>query len=391
MTHGATPVRVVASAVTVDGSRGPLPESETYEFVADASGVTLYGGTPLAAWQIPFSAITGLQLSLRAGGVTLTGWVAGGHLSITVMADSLQSGTLQDLEVMCSHAAGREPQLISGNISSSRRHRTTWLIVALGCLLVVIGIVTAAALGSSSSPSKPLIATSDQQSATTARNLTLGDLPSDWGTDAAASSPLSGLLATDSSSTPTAAERAETKKILSAFQSCMGLTNATDRTFGAAGVKPLFQTSSDPYGVINGTNFYEAGTTTQLYASPASVQQDLTQLQSNKFPTCFAEALGRMFTSSGDPTVPLASLPVTRQPTSHPLGVFVSGATVSLTIPDGTSTVPAQLGVTILVHGSYEQTLFTFSTPGAFPGALQTSLTDLLAARLVGAGAAGSA
>ena len=130
---------------------------------------------------------------------------------------------------------------------------------------------------------------------------------------------------------------------------------------------------------------------TQRYASPADVAADRVQISSPRFPTCFGEALGRLATAGGEPTKARADLPTTRQVLRQPLGVTVTGADVTIPVASLTGSATAQLGVTVLVSGNFEQTLYTLTTPGTFPASLRQQLVGELSARLAGVSGARSA
>ena len=380
MDETRTIVQLHATGVLVAGATGPLVRAESYELTVDASGVTLSGGEPVAAWQIPFTAMTNTTVH-RSGDIVVMGaWVAGSYVTFSIPEAQLTGGSAQDLEVLVATAAGRAPLMLRKEPKSSRKK--WWGFGIVGVVILAIVVVSLVVTTRSQNTAKP---TAAQRAATASRNLALSDLPASWGIDDPTTAPLAGLLETGSSTKPTPAEKAMQRAIVSAYQACMGVSNEKDRVFGAAGVTPPIQISSSPIGYLDGSTYLEVGTSTQRYVSSQSVQADLVQLRSEKFPQCFAEAIGRMSSASTTTQNPTPTLEVSPQHLPQVLGVFTAGSNVTIAVPDGTgSTVPAELGVSILVTGNYEQTLYTFATPGSFPPALRNQLVQVLGARLLG-------
>ena len=354
------------------------------ELRVDDRTLSVVGGEPPTAWQLPFSALAGASVARRAASIELAGWLAGSYAELSIPVEGVEGGRADELFERLARATGSA----AARPPRQRRRRAAWLIVALSALGIAATLLIVL-LGSSTGGSGSSGQSAAERSATRSRGLVLGDLPSGWGLDNPATAPLSGLLSTSGGSS-TKAERAAYATVVAEYQRCMGLSDASDRVFGKAGVTPLLQVSSKPFATITSSAYLEAGTVTQLYSSPADVAKDLTQLRSASFPGCFAESLGRLIMESSSPSAITASYQITPQTLPSSLGAFTAGANVLVQLSDGAgSTVPAEIGVTAIVHAPYEQTLYTFSTPGSFPTALRDRLVSILAGRLVGA--AGSA
>jgi hypothetical protein len=347
----------------------------------DESTLSFVGGEPPTAWQLPFSALAGSSVARRGTSIELAGWIAGSYGEFSIPVDGIEGGTAEELFERLARGTGTEP------VRRPRR-RAVWLLVALSALGIAAALVIVLVGSSSSSSSSSASATAAGRSATESRGLVLGDLPPGWGIDNPSTAPLGGLLSNGGGSS-TKAEKAAYRTVVGEYQTCMGVTDAADRVFGRAGVTPLLQVSSKPIAALASNAYLEAGTVTQRYASPADVAKDLAQLRSPKFPGCFSEALGRLIMESTSASAITASYQITPQSLPSSLGVFTAGANVLVQVSDGAgSTVPAEIGVTVLVHAPYEQTLYTFSSPGAFPVVLRDRLVAILSGRLVGAGAA---
>ena len=379
----SAPLRFAASGVTLEGGRSPLPEGGGYDLIIDEVGLSLSGGSPVAAWQIPHQAMGGSTLERRSLHLVLGTWVSGAHLRLVFDGARLQGGSAEELEALLAGFDGRAPR------GMGPKRRLGRLVGGSGAVLLAIALVLTLVFASSGSTATPTTMSGAERAATEARNLIVVDLPSGWSTDSTNSAPLAGLMGINAgSSPPTADDKAASKAIVAKYEACMGTTDATDRVFGHGGVKPALQLPSSPIGLVAHGSFYEVGTTTQRYASSSQVSDDLAQLRSKKFPACFAAALGRL-ASGATPTTPVTT---SAQQLPTTLGVFTTGANVLVAIPDGSGgSTPAELGVTLLVQGAYEQTLFTFATPGTFPTALRNQLVATLAARLGGASGSASA
>ncbi len=370
--------RFAASGVTLEGGRGPLPAGGGYDLLVDAAGLSLSGGTPVAAWQIPHQAMAGTTLERRGRELVLGTWVSGSHLRLLLDPVRLEGGSPEELEGLLAGFEGRTPRRVSG------RRRTGWLVAGLGAVLLAVALILVLVFSSGDPAPSATTISGAARTETQTRNLVVVDLPSGWSEDATSTAPLAGLMGitTSHSSTPSAEDKAATKAVVARYESCMGTTDSTDRVFGTAGVKPALQLPSAPFGQIGNGVFLEVGTTTQRYASEDQVRADLVQLRSKKFAPCFAAALGRLAAGHGMDTAVTTS----GQSLPSALGVYTTGANVTFSLDDGAGGgTPVELGVTLLVQGPYEETLLTFSSPGAFPSALRTQLVSTLAARLGGA------
>jgi len=360
-----------AGGVSLEGFRGPLPAAVSLELRLDASAMTLSGGEPPVVWQVPATATQGLTVKRHADRLEVAGWIAGGYSVLTIPFGGAASDP--DEMLRCLGAFG-------ARVGSRRGSRRRWLwLVAVVLLATVLGVVLVSLATSSPSSSKHTLTSAERQ-ATEAKNLVLSDLPSGWQRDDPSSAPLGGFLSTGSSGKQTASEKHASDVVVSEFQSCMGLSNAQDRTFGAAGVKPAYEVAGSPLGLFTTDQELEVGSATQRYASNADVAADLVQLRSPKFPSCFAEALGRLVEIGADPSLATADLVVTNQQLPSSLGVYAAGSNVELKV-QGSST-PIEIGVTEIIHAPYEQTLFTYSAPGSFSPALRAQLVSILAGRL---------
>ena len=375
----ASRVELHVHDVHLDGFHGPLPEDSSFELRLDATALTLSGGEPLVAWEVPATATQGLTARRLAEHVEVAGWIAGGY---SVLSIPLEGATADAEEMLrCLEAFG-------ASVGSRRVSRRRWPWM-LGVVLVaaLLGGTVGLILSSSSSSNKHQLAAAERHDTMT-KNLVITDLPSSWQRDNPSLAPLGGFLTPGTSGKQSARQKHASALVVTEFQSCMGLTNASDRTFGAAGVKPAYEVGGSPLGLFSPSQELEVGSATQRYSSNADVAADLVQLRSPKFPSCFAEALGRLVEIGVDPSLATSDLTVTTQQLASSLGVYAAGSNVLLTVKG--STGPIEIGVTEIIHAPYEQTLFTYSTPGTFSPALRAQLVSILAGRLAATGASAS-
>ena len=370
----------------LQGPAGPLPAGASVTLRATDGGLTLLGGDPPTAWQIPYAALREPRCRAHRESLEIAGWVAGSLLMVTFPATA-DGVTATEVDAHLAAASGRrEPARSTARPRRPRRRR--WILLAVA--IVAIGSASWLLAASAITDHARRSAAADRAAAA-AMNLRATDLPAGWSADHLSTSPLGGFLQTGGSGPQTPAQKRVSSIVISAYQHCIGIPDAKDRVFGAAGVTPPVEVGGLPYARTESTAVTEVGTVTQRYASPADVAADRVQISSPRFPTCFGEALGRLATAGGEPTKARADLPTTRQVLRQPLGVTVTGADVTIPVASLTGSATAQLGVTVLVSGNFEQTLYTLTTPGTFPASLRQQLVGELSARLAGVSGARSA
>jgi hypothetical protein len=368
------------------GPAGPLPAGAVVSVQISDVGLTLVGGDPRTAWQIPFAALHEPRCRAHRDEVELAGWVAGTLLMISFPAGAVVGASPEEIDRRLAIATGRSVQ---GDAARPRpRRRRRWLLLVVGVLaLAGAGALLVAPLVRDHAHRSAVA----DRAAASAMNLRARDLPSGWAADQRSTSPLGGFLSTGGSGHETPAQKKVRSIVIAEYQRCMRIPDSRDRVFGAAGVTPPVEVGGLPFAMVQSTALTEIGTVTQRYASTADVAADQRQIASPRFPTCFAEALGRFATAGTDPAKAKADLPVERQSLHQPLGALVTGATVTIPVTGATGPSTAQLGVTVLVSGHFEQTLYTLAMPGSFPAELRQQVVGELAARLAGVPGARSA
>ena len=362
------------------GDAGPLAVGSEVSLRIDDAGLSLLGGNPPTAWQIPFTALAEPRAVEHRGTVELGGWVAGSLLQVSFPASKLMGASSEGLDELLAQRCGRR-----ASMPRRRAPRRRWWLLIVG--LVALGAAASLIVwlvGATHAEDRRRNLSADRAQARS-MNLTTKDLPAGWVVDQPELSPLSGFLGTrGGGAKPSAADRKVSAAAVAGYQSCMGISDAKDRVFGAAGVRPPVEIPGSAFGRMEGVGIIEVGTVTQRYATADDVTADRRQISSPKFATCFAEALGRMASASGDVAAARADLPVTVQALGQPLGTFITGANVEIPIHGSSTGAMAEIGITVLISGRDEQTLFTIASPGSFPPELRQQIVGSLAARLAG-------
>jgi hypothetical protein len=390
---GPAPSRLIGAGARLDRPAGSLDAGVDLEFFLDDASLTLSGGDPPSVWQIPRNAMVAPRARLVGEYVELSAWVAGSRILVTIPVGRLNGCTGADVIAQFDVGAVDEAAHLEAERREDRRmaRRATWLVAsAVGVVVLVVILVVALVVGSSPS-STSNAATAHARALARSMNLKASDVPGSWGQDSPLASPLSGLLGTGPSSKPTAESKKLYNEVVGSYQACMGESNATDRMFGAAGVQPVAQVAGDPYGTVVGNNLIEVGTVTQIYASTADVHADLGQMKKAVFPKCFSQAMAKFTIVGTDPTQAKSSPPVSVEPPRTVAGTYISGATATVQVPAQSGNVPIEIGVTVIINGLYEQTLYTFASPGGFPRSVRLGVESAMAARLAGISGATSA
>jgi hypothetical protein len=243
-------------------------------------------------------------------------------------------------------------------------------------IALVLGIVLGAVIPRAFHHSPPL--TKSQASAVAgALGLTLGELPSGW-LSVPGASPIAALTGSGGSGAPSDSQRRQNQAIVAHFQACIGLSNARDRTFGAAGILPLVQVPSPSFFSRASIHAYEAGTATQYYTDPSNVAKDQAQMAILNYPVCLDQAIARMFVLGTVNNPATLAVPAHSVAIHAGEGVFVRSATAKLSIPNGSTKIPLWIGVTLIIQGHIEQSLYTYSPIGPFPTSETQHIVDQL-------------
>ncbi|MGH9020455.1 MAG: hypothetical protein ACRDV0_05490 [Acidimicrobiales bacterium] len=305
--------------------------------LADEHALTQLAGIPDVAWQTPWEALTNLELVRFSRSMALFA-TAGG------VRYCWRHASLDDYE------AWREVVVVHGG-SIARRPRRAGVVVVVAVVLVASLAGGVAALFSATSGANPEVA------AARAVNLTSNDLGPDFATTS--SSLLAALFpppgqVVPSSTTPTTEPAASSTwgKISAGFEGCVGVSQARDRVFGAAGQMPDYQVTS-PIFTSNDFGGIDVASTTQYYATTTMVRHDLAEMSGSRFGSCFSSVNAAMVLTYVTGHVPHVAPGATWRPVTFIPG-WARGGEVSVAIPQYPKD---DLVVVVIAGGHFEVTL----------------------------------
>ena len=338
----------------------PNAPSAPVTLMSDDAGLTQLAGEPPVAWQTPWSEISNLQLTRFRRGLAL-------FASVDAVRYCWRTTRLEDYEAL------RAIVVEHGGVVERRRRRLSTLVVALVVLLASLAGGLGAWLNRGDSGSSEL-------AAARAVNLTLKDLPSTW--SVSPPSILSYLFSpadqvvtsTTSTSTTVPVRNSAWNKVSTLFQSCLGVSAARDRIYGAAGQMPDYQVSSPVFTSLNGDIVLASAT--QYYHSTAMVHHDVAEMSLAKFPTCFATSNAAVLFGVAGQAIPTKDVATSWSPVTFLHG-FVRAGVVRLS-----STASGHYLVVVeSASGHFEVTLGAIVS--SWPGAQSTigTLVNTLLAR----------
>jgi len=322
-----------------------VPHGATNEvtLLADERHLTQLSGVPDVAWQTPWEELSNVHLVRFSRAMALFATAAG-------VRYSWRTSDLTDYE------AWREVVLSHGG-AVARRPRRAGVVVVVAVVLMAsfAGGIVAMFTGNGAS--------SHELAEARAVNLRLDDLPSGWATTSAsylsALFPPPGQVVT-SSTTPTTLASPTSKwgKITALFQGCLGVSNAHDRVFGAAGQMPDYQVTSP---IFRSSSFggIDLASTTQYYATTTMVHRDVREMSEQGFGSCFVAVNAAMILTYASGTVPVESPGSVWHPITFVRG-FARGGETLVRVP-GLST-PLHLVVAVIASGHFEVTVCSLVT-----------------------------
>lgn len=321
---------------SVQPSFAPHAATAPVTLLIDDTGLTQLAGESPVAWQTPWAEFSSIQLTRFARGMVLLA-TAGGVRYCWRRRD------LDDYDHL-----GEIVRAHGGQVVSKQRR--------IGTLVVVIAVLFASVAGGIGAFFARGTSTSPELTDARAVNLTLKDMP--IGFSVASQSVLADLFSPSTqvvTSAPTTSLPINSlwSKISAKFDSCMGVPNAKDRVYGAAGQMPDYQVSSP---IFNSTSMggVEVASTTQYYATTTMVTRDLAEMSQKKFGACFASTNAALILSAysgGVSSVPAAT---NWQPMTFVHGWSRAGVE-NLHIPGVPG--PLHLVMVALASGHYEVTM----------------------------------
>ena len=306
--------------------------------LADEAHLTQLAGIPAVAWQTPWSEITNIELVRFAHQMALFATVAD-------VRYCWRNRELTDYDAM------RALVLEHGGVLTRRRRRVA--VVAI----VAVVLVASLAGGIAAWFNRGNAQASELADARFV-NLTQNDLPSGFSPTNSSETflgllvPPSNKVYTPTTTTPPAKD-STFSKAATVFQSCLGVSNARDRIYGAAGQQPDYQVSSPIFNAdVHGG--VELASTTQYYKTTTMVRKDTHEMSMANFGSCFAKSSATLVLSAYGTSVPASTVATTWRPVTFAKG-WARGGVVALKVPNVTS--PLQLVMVVMTKGHYEVTL----------------------------------
>lgn len=336
-------------------SHGP---TENLTLLLDENGLTQLGGDPTVAWQSPWSVLGSVTLVRFARGLALFATVDGVRYcwrrTSTTGFDALRSVV---------RAAG-------GTVE--RRRRLSAPLVTALAVTVVAASGTFAWWGAGSN---------NVLAQVKAVNLTAADLGPKWATVSNAFLvyfvPPAGQVFTSTTTTAPPTNSPFTRSA-HLFQTCIGVSAAHDRVYGAAGQLPDYQLSS-PMFRTNSFGGLEVASTAQYYATTDMVRRDVAEMARPHFGSCLANAQvavmnalihqGFHGANSARNWRPLITTPV-----------FARGGEATVSVQS--IGVDLTLDIVVIAHGHWEITLDVLSVDPAAVRSEVVALTQTLADRV---------
>ena len=327
----------------------------------DDTALTQLAGIPPVAWQTPWSELTNLELVRFSSQMAF-------FASVGDVRYCWRHRELTDFEVM------RTVVLEHGGVVTHRRRR-------LSVLVVVGAVVLASFAGGIAAWFTRGNADAQELANVKSVNLTLNDLPSGW--YSSSTSILSYLVPTGgevftSTTTTAPPKNSSFDKAAALFQRCLGVSNAKDRVYGAAGQVPDYQVSSPIYN-SNSLGGIELASTAQYYHTTTMVNRDTTEMGMTKFGPCFAASSASLILSGYGLTNPTTNVASSWRPVTFLQG-FSRGGVVALSVPGVTDKL--QLVMAIITSGHYEITLSALVGSFTKAQSFLSSLVNTLLSRM---------
>lgn len=326
----------------------------------DETHLTQLAGIPSVAWQTPWSEVANIELIRFSHQMVLFATVGG-------VRYCWRQRQLTDFEAMSAFVLER------GGVVTRRRRRA-------GVFAVVALVVVASFAGGVAAWFNRTSHADTELADARAINLTLRDLPSS--AYASSDTPLGYLVTPNKVYTPTTTtalpKDAPYTEAATAFQSCLGVTNAADRLYGGASQQPDYQVSSS----IFSTNEFGGvllASTSQYYRTTTMVERDTHEMSMKNFGLCFATSSATLILAELGRAEPAAPGAVNWRPSTFTKGWSRAGS-VPITVPGVNSKL--QLVMVVLTRGHYEVTLSALVSSFARSEAFLAGAANTLLSRM---------
>ncbi|HEY5265401.1 MAG TPA: hypothetical protein VIJ40_01170 [Acidimicrobiales bacterium] len=306
--------------------------------LADETGLTQLAGIPSVAWQTPWSELSNLELVRFSHQMALFGTVGG-------VRYCWRQRSLADFEAV------RALVLEHGGSVIHRRRRA-------GVVVVVAVVLLATLAGGIASWANHGNLGDEELADAQAVNLTLKDLPSSWYISSSSVlqqlvGPTNKVFTSTTVTTTPPAKNSAFVKAATIFQSCLGVTNKTDRVYGAAGQQADYQVSS-PVFDTNALGGIELVSTSQYYRTTTMVKKDTKEMSMKNFGACLTASSANLILAGTGVTGTERAKATNWQPTT-----FIKGWSSGGMVPFSLSGLPTKLQLVeaVVTHGHYEVTM----------------------------------
>ncbi len=332
--------------------------------LTDDTGLTQLAGIPAVAWQTPWSEITNLELVRLHHQMALFATVAG-------VRYCWRNREITDFEKL------RAVVLEHGGVVTQRRRRA-------GIFVVVAVVIVASFAGGIAAWFNRANTGATELADVRHVNLTAQDLPAGWTKIGDTPTPLGFLVAppndvyTSTTTTAPAKKNVSFDAAATLFQTCIGVSNARDRVYGAAGQQPDYQVSS-PIFLTNALDGIELASTAQYYRTTTMVHKDTGEMSKSNFGQCFVDSSASLILSGYKLPAPPTTSATNWRPVTFAKGWRRAGV-VTVSVPELGQ--PLQLVMVVITHGHYEVTLSALV--GSFKKAetVLENLTNTLLSRM---------
>jgi hypothetical protein len=316
----------------------------------DEQFLTEWRGDPAQLWRIPFSELRDLEIVV-ARRLRLRATVAGVRYTWTTR----RSGEHDELI--------DEVQMLGGRVV--RPHRVVTGIAA--SVAVVLIAATAATI-----ITRAATRTANPATAAEVGQLRATDVPAGWRSvigaplDDLDGQPGQALTESEAGAALTGTFKQIEETVAANYQRCMGVSAASDRLFGAAGVVPAYEVTGPVYAT-SAFGRAEIGTVSQYYADEADVRRDVAQYSSPRFGRCLVAANGQMLLASSERTPAAARtvlLGTGYSPRILPSG-WARGGAVAIELPNGGGTVTLASVLLAAGHEEVEVNMIVGDWPAA--------------------------
>jgi hypothetical protein len=326
------------------GESGPVAISLDDQFLTE------WRGEPAQLWRVPFAELRGLEIVMGRR-VRLRATIAG----VRYTWSTRRSGEHDDLS--------DEVRLLGGRVVRPRR--------VVGAMAAAVAVVLLAA---SAATVVTRLVTHESSPVGTASVGTLRatDVPAGWRSVSGAplddldGAPGTELTERQASQPLVGAAKQVQDTVASSYEHCVGVSAASDRLFGKAGVIPAYQVTGPVYAT-SAFKSAELGAFSQYYERTSDVDRDEAQYSNPRFGRCLAAANGQFLLSALAGSVSSASTVLLGEDYRPRLVAdgWARGGTVPLTLPNGGQKVTLVSVLLASGHDEVEVNMIVGSWPAA--------------------------